>query len=84
MRYKETVDEYGAGKRLDAWLAARIESLTRSQVGRCIELGDVTINGQPARKAGQKVRGGDCVELWHQSDEPIRLTPKDIPHSILN
>lgn len=78
------VDECGAGERLDAWLAARIESLTRSQVGRCIELGDVSINGQPARKAGQKVRGGDRVELWHEPDEPIRLTPQDIPLSIVH
>ena len=36
--------------RIDAWLAARVEGLTRSAAAKLLESGDVLVNGAPAAK----------------------------------
>lgn len=52
----------GAGERLDAYLAARMEGLTRSGVARLIDEELVTVNGAP-EKAKYKVKIGDEITV---------------------
>ena len=78
-----TVDEADAGQRLDTWLVLRIEGLSRSQIGRSIEAGRVSLNGAPPSKAGVKVRGGDSVHFAH---EPVRSElplAQDLPLEVI-
>jgi 23S rRNA pseudouridine1911/1915/1917 synthase len=53
----------GAGQRLDVFLAAAIGDVSRSQLGRQIGQGAVTVNGVPISAPSRKLRPGDVV-LW--------------------
>lgn len=66
MRRRVVVVESGQARprlRLDAFLAARMApEFSRSQIGRMIKAGLVSLNGAPAR-AASPVRGGDRIEI---------------------
>jgi 23S rRNA pseudouridine1911/1915/1917 synthase len=49
--------------RLDAWIAEAIDGLSRRRAQQLISSGEVTINGQRARK-GQPLKHGDVIEVW--------------------
>ena len=49
-----------AGTRLDAWLAANVEELTRSAAVWLIEDGKVTRDGKPLVKK-DKITGGETI-----------------------
>ena len=51
-----------AGTRIDAWLAANVEELTRSAAVRLIEEGRVTRGGKPLVKK-DKVIGGETIDV---------------------
>jgi 23S rRNA pseudouridine1911/1915/1917 synthase len=59
----------GEPTRLDAWIAAAVEGLTRRAAQQMIEREWITINGRPARK-GQRLTAGDTIELWRGRVEP--------------
>lgn len=81
------VREEDVGRRLDGCLAARIDELqvgpvSRSKLKRLIDLGAVSVNGQPvAGKA--KVKAGDVIGVRFLPPEPSPLTPVAMPLSIL-
>jgi len=77
------VDDANAGERIDALIAAQIASLSRAVVQRLIDDGHVTINAQPAKKAGQRVKSGDVIDIVIPEPEPIELVPEDIPLAIV-
>jgi 23S rRNA pseudouridine1911/1915/1917 synthase len=61
------------GKRLDAWLAAKLEKFSRSYVEKLIEDCSVQVNGKK-EKAGYKLRSGDSVTVC--IPDPVQLEVK--------
>ncbi len=73
------------GQRLDAFLTLQDEiPVSRSQLRKAIDKGQVLLNGQPAPKAGIKLRLGDQIECKIDPPETPDLTPEDIPLNILH
>jgi 23S rRNA pseudouridine1911/1915/1917 synthase len=71
-----------AGTRLDAFLAARVEGVSRTALKRAIEDGDVLVGGSVA-KPSHKLKGGEHVEVELPESPPSEVTPEDIPLEIL-
>ena len=71
-----------AGTRLDAWLAANVEDLTRSAAVRLIEEGRVTRDGKPLVKK-DKLTGGEAIEVVLPEPEAVDVVPQDIPLDIV-
>ena len=74
--------EADAGKRLDVWLAAHTD-VTRSQLRRRIEAGEVTVDGVVVRTASRAVRIGQNIVFSPAAAEAVSDQPEDIPLSIL-
>jgi len=51
--------------RLDTWLAAEVNALSRRQAQALISRGDVTVDGQACKK-GQRLQPGSQVAIWSQ------------------
>jgi 23S rRNA pseudouridine1911/1915/1917 synthase len=81
-RHILTVSAEAAGTRLDSFVAAGL-SLSRSQVRRLVDDGNVTIAGE-ARKAGQLVRAGDRIEVEVPAAPPTIATPEALPLTVLH
>ncbi|MHB8709723.1 MAG: RluA family pseudouridine synthase [Desulfuromonadales bacterium] len=71
-----------AGERLDRFLAEQLPELTRSQIKRLIDDGQVSIAGV-AVKAGLKLRGGEAISILLPAPEPVDALPEAIPLAIL-
>lgn len=78
-----TIGEQDAGARLDAFLAARVEGLSRTRLKQAIEDGDVLVAGRTATKGSYKLRAGDQVELEIPAPPACDFTPEDIPLDII-
>ncbi len=77
------VPEEDAGRRLDAWLASRLENVSRARVQLLLSEGKVLVHGSAA-KASLKLRGGEAVEIVGEAaPPPLRATPEDIPLDIV-
>lgn len=72
-----------AGARLDAFLAARVEGVSRSTLKRVIEDGDVLVGGGPA-KPSLKLKGGERVEVELPAPPPSEVEPEELPLDILH
>ena len=71
-----------AGRRVDAWLAANLEDMTRSAAARLLEEGRVTWNGKALAK-NHKLTGAETLELSLPEPEPVDAAPQDIPLDIV-
>jgi len=71
-----------AGKRVDVFLAPRLEDLSRSALQRLVRDGRVTVNGQPVRPA-TRLRDGDRIEVEVPDVRPLTLEPQDLPLFVL-
>ena len=71
-----------AGRRVDAWLAANLEDVTRSAAARLLEEGRVTCAGKALAK-NYKLRGGEMVEVSLPDPEPVDVAPQDIPLDVV-
>ena len=71
-----------AGGRVDAWLAGRQESLTRSAAARLLEEGQVTYEGKPLPK-NYRLRGGETIQLTLPEPEETELLAQDIPLDVV-
>ena len=71
-----------AGARLDAFLAARVEGVSRTRLKQSIEDGDVLVAGRAA-KPSYKLRAGDEIELEMPAPPASNFTPEDIPLSVV-
>ena len=71
-----------AGGRVDAWLAAQAEDLTRSAVQRLLDDGRITCAGAPLSK-NYRLRGGETLELSLPEPEPAELQPQAIPLDVV-
>lgn len=76
------VEQNYQGKRLDQYLAAVADNVSRSQVQRLIEQGMVLVNDRTQRSS-YKVRAGDRIQMTVPPPEEITLEPEEIPLDIL-
>ncbi len=72
-----------AGKRLDQFLAARLEAVSRVRVQELISEGKVLVNGAAA-KASVKLRGGEQISILGPAErEPLKAVAEEIPLDIV-
>lgn len=80
IEYTITHDE--AGQRLDLFLSARIEEMSRAKLQSLIAEGDVTVNGE-ARKPSYRLRVGDIVSVNYDEEPPVMVEAQAIPIEVL-
>jgi 23S rRNA pseudouridine1911/1915/1917 synthase len=68
-----------AGQRLDQFLAAQLDGVSRSRVQLLLEQGDVLVDGARP-KASHKLRGGESIVITGEPrPAPLKATAEDIP-----
>jgi len=77
-----TVSAEDEGTRLDILLTKFNPELTRSYLKKLIDENWVKLNGE-IPKAGEKVKGGDLIELVLPPPEPLNAFPEPIPLDII-
>jgi 23S rRNA pseudouridine1911/1915/1917 synthase len=71
------------GQRLDQFLAAQLEGVSRSRVQLLMEQGDVLVNGC-REKASMKLRGGERIAITGEPHPaPLKATAEDIPLDVV-
>jgi len=70
------------GRRLDAFVASRLESVSRSHIQKLIEEGMVTVDGTAA-KCGTKIKVGMTVRVTMPEPETLDVKAQDIPLDIV-
>ena len=70
------------GERLDAFLAAHFEDLSRSRAVQLIEQGHVLVNERLPKKS-EKLSAGDIVTVVVPAAQPATVSPEDIPLNII-
>ncbi len=71
------------GQRLDQFLAAQMDGVSRSRVQLLMEQGDVLVNGK-REKASLKLRGGERIDLTGEPHPaPLKATAENIPLHVL-
>ena len=81
-----TVPAESAERRLDRFLAAALgDDVSRSLIGRLIQDGRVTVNGEIPRKRGHAVEAGDAIEITGDisTDAVDTLQPERAPLHVL-
>jgi 23S rRNA pseudouridine1911/1915/1917 synthase len=77
------VDPGSEGGRLDRFLAGILTELSRQQIQRRIQDGDVTVDGRPA-KPSMRLAAGQTVECPPSAPPaPLRLEPEPVPLQIV-
>ena len=76
------VNNGAVGSRVDAWLAANLESVTRSAAQRLLEEGRVVCGGKPLAK-NYRLTGGETLEVLLPDPEPVDVAPQDIPLDVV-
>jgi 23S rRNA pseudouridine1911/1915/1917 synthase len=72
-----------AGQRLDQFLAAQLEGVSRSRVQLLMEQGDVLVDGG-REKASMKLRGGERIAITGEPHPaPLKATAEDIPLDVV-
>ncbi len=77
-----TAEPEDAGKRLDAFLAEKIEKWSRSRLQKLVADGDVTVNEKES-KASYKLRAGDTVEIELTTIATEDFEPENIPLEVV-
>lgn len=70
------------GDRLDKFLAAQYNGMTRSYLQKLIRDGNITVNGKAA-KSSLKLSKGDSVRVCIPEPEELQVLPEAIPLDIL-
>jgi len=71
------------GQRLDQFLAAQLDGVSRSRVQMLMDQGDVLVDGE-REKASFKMRGGERIEITGEPrPAPLKATAEDIPLDII-
>lgn len=71
-----------AGARIDSFLAAQVEGLTRSAAARLLEQGNVTVNGKPLAK-NYRLRGDEVIDVEQPEAVETEVTAQDIPLDVV-
>lgn len=77
-----TLSPDAPGQRLDQYLAAAVESLSRTEAQRLIKAGQVTVNGRSA-KAAYRIEPGDSIAITLVMRQPQVIAPEDIPLDVV-
>jgi 23S rRNA pseudouridine1911/1915/1917 synthase len=77
------VDDGDEGQRLDAWLARRLPSLSRSRLRTLIDEGHVLLDGRRTRPSA-RLRSGQAVRVHVPPPVPAEPQPEDIPISVVH
>lgn len=78
-----TVPPEAAGMRLDHFLAAQLDGVSRSRVQLLLDQGDVVINGTHP-KPSLKLRGGEQIVVTGEPHPaPLKAMPEDIPLDVV-
>ena len=78
-----TAAEEAAGERLDRWLAAEIDALSRSRLKALIEQGQLQIGGTPLTDPSAKVVAGAVYTLTVPAPRPADPVPEKMDLDIL-
>lgn len=70
-------------KRLDRFLADRLEDVSRSRVGAWIREGRVRIDGTQVRKASRRMRPAEAVDVEPADPPPLAARPEAIDLSVV-
>ena len=71
-----------AHARMDAWLAGRVEELSRSRIQELIREQYILLNGKPA-KPRDSIKPGDLISITIPEAVPAQAAPQDLPLDIL-
>jgi 23S rRNA pseudouridine1911/1915/1917 synthase len=72
-----------AGQRLDQFLTAHLDGVSRSRVQLLMEQGDVLVDGE-REKASMKLRGGESIVVSGEPHPaPLKATAEDIPLDVV-
>lgn len=77
-----TPEAEDAGKRLDAYLAEKIEGWSRSRLQRSVADGEVLVNEKES-KASYKIRANDTIEVELTELPTINFEPEEIPLDVV-
>ncbi|MCK5913665.1 MAG: RluA family pseudouridine synthase [Desulfuromusa sp.] len=69
-------------ERLDTYIVECLPDISRSQLKKLIDNGQVTLDGTPT-KASYKLKGGESIRVILPEPEPIETIPEAIPLHIL-
>ena len=69
--------------RIDKFLADQLPDISRSQIKRMIEAGQVRLDGLVVEKAGTHAKPGSVMEIWVIEENLDGLIPENIPIAIL-
>jgi 23S rRNA pseudouridine1911/1915/1917 synthase len=73
-----------AGQRLDQFLAAQLEGVSRSRVQLLMDQGDVLVEWRACEKASLKLRGGERIDITGEPHPaPLKATAEDIPLDVV-
>jgi len=80
---QHVVPAEAAGLRLDSWLTAQLEGVSRSRVQLLLEQGSVLVNGE-VEKPSLRLEGGEQVDVLREPVlPPLKATPEAIPLDII-
>jgi 23S rRNA pseudouridine1911/1915/1917 synthase len=71
-----------SGERIDALLVRNLEQLSRSQLQKLLEQGNVTLGGKPLKKS-YRCSSGEEYEIFLPEIEDVPLVPQNIPLDIV-
>ena len=69
-------------ERLDTFIAECLPDISRSQLKKLINSGQITLNGVTS-KASNKLKGGELIQINLPPPEPIEALPEPIPLDVL-
>ena len=69
-------------ERLDTFLSECLPDISRSQLKKLIDSGQITLNGT-STKASSRLKGGESIRVNLPEPAPIEAIPEDIPLQIL-
>ena len=69
-------------ERLDTFIAECLPDISRSQLKKLIDRGQITLNGVTT-KASSKLKGGESIQITLPAPEPIKALAENIPLHIL-
>ena len=79
---KIIVNEECVGERLDAYIASKLNSISRTNVKRLVEDGNVVVNGK-VPKVSYKVQVNDEIEIEIPEAKELDIQAEDIPIEVV-
>ena len=80
---KFLIQKNNSGERLDIFLSKKIDFLSRSQIKKIVEKGNITINHQVVNLPSKKVKDDDFIIINLKVSNPTKLTPKKISLDVI-